>query len=120
MAKEFPDCIYTGPAYRAVIESEKEFNSALLSKPGYSWALTLDGIKEFIINGDAYDNKADLGFMLNEGIIQGISLLHIEKLYPEDFKGVVPETSSFKEEEIILLELINLSESKFIKIKDLT
>lgn len=119
VAKEFSDCIYTGPAYRAVISSSKDFNPSLLKKVGYSWALTLSGVKEFIHNGDAYDAKNDPGFILCEGVVMGISLIHIEKLHKDVFSQVIPNSSQFKEEEIILLELISLNKTQETKAKNL-
>lgn len=118
VAKEFPECVYTGPAYRAVLTAQEDFDKSKLANAGYSWALSLDGIKEFIFNGDTYLEE-DPGFMLAKGTIQGISLIHISKIFQEDFHGTVNEGSIFHEEEVILFELLSLDKVELVKAKDL-
>lgn len=48
LSKEFPECVYTGTAFRAVLAHESQIEASKLMKPGYSWSLSLDGIKNFI------------------------------------------------------------------------
>lgn len=118
LTTEFSDCVYTGPAYRAILVSPKNFNSGLLATPGYSWALSMEGVRQFIFSGDTYPLSENPEFVLVEGIIRGISLIHIKQLHPEDFK-TIPESSEFKEEEVVLLELIAVTKVSNITAEDI-
>jgi hypothetical protein len=121
LSKEFPECIYTGLAYRAVLAHTSQVDENKVKAPGYSWALSLDGIQNFIKLGDSYSLKEDNGFVLYSGIISGISLIHIIKIFGEDkYKQLVGQSPSFtSEEEVIALEVISLNEGKFCKMKDI-
>jgi hypothetical protein len=108
IAQEFPECIYHGPGYRAILVDDGGLNPAEVEKPGYSWALSLDGIENFVKHGDRYSRKEDPGFYLVQGLIKGISIVHILKFFDK--------TRPYyeKEDEVILLEMIQIEKTEFI------
>lgn len=114
LAKEFPHCVYIGSAYRAVLIGPDDLSLDLLSSPGYSWALTLDGVKDFITNGDVYSLEDDYGFHLAKADIRGISIFHIYKLIKEEFPEVESEMA-MEEEEIISFEVISIHKTVYAK-----
>ena len=121
LAKEFPECVYMGEVYRAVLTHPDDLSLKKLVKPGYSWSLSLDGIRQFVNLGDSYPIKHDPGFVLFKGVIRGISLVHIIKLLGEDYKRLVGHTASsfVDEEEVIALEVLSHSEGQYLKYVDI-
>jgi hypothetical protein len=113
VAEEFPEFVYYGPAYRGVITSKEGLSEDELKVPGYSWALTMDGVKNFILFGDSYDETDCKGFHVVKAMIKGISLIHIFK----ELKESHPEIKNsfiMEEEEIISLEVISISDYKWV------
>jgi hypothetical protein len=108
LAKEYPECVYTGKAFRAVIAMEDELSLNELKSPGYCWALNKNGIFSFIQNGDVYCVEADVGFYLSKAIVKGISLVHLYQLIKntDGIESEFVEKLKTIEEEIISLEVL--------------
>lgn len=120
LAIEFPECIYTGIAYRAVLVCHIDaLDKQLLLAPGYSWALNMHGIKEFVIHGDSYEKDEDSGFFLATGTIRGFSLAHLRSFFKKEHEELLTSFSDFKEEEVISLEVLSVSNLEFCKLDSL-
>ena len=118
MEKLFPQHVYHGIAYRAVIANKSEdLGEERLLSPYRSWSISKDGVKSFLSNHPRshYDNKK---VFLVEANIKGISVVHIlREILRENYRvSGVAGSHIFKfegEEEVVLLEnfgIINTEE----------
>jgi len=93
----FPQSLYKGEAFKAVLCSPDEMNFKLLNRYGYSWSHSIRGVNNFLTNGEWFDPESS-GFYLVRADIFGISLKTIFETREE--KSFLP----IREEEIVLLK----------------
>lgn len=124
LAKEFPQALYHGNAYRAINLKEGELDQDRLRQAGESWSISLGGVKHFLTAGSTYESPTDQSFYLAEATLTGFSLPHLAQFLKQEGGGDFFDPKTHKwilsEAEVISLEIIDIISTKFFnKTEDL-
>ena len=119
ICETFPQFVYHGLAYKAVLCDRNELDLNFINRVGKSWSLSKQGVLQFLENGSWYDVAENKDFFLVESNIVGFGIIHLAAFLKNEENDLILELPPMvlREEEVVLIEHVSIFSKRWTNLK---